>query len=139
MGELKEKIAKANNVKTSSIPNWIESLGSIILAVILIALLSPFAAWYLPIWLLFGTSEEHWSISQARRSGGSYEDGNYTEYLIPPPYAHLPILLGFITVYVFYKLIKNYENYSPEKQKIINLTFAVTIGMAFISAAMGLF
>lgn len=139
MGELKEKIAKANNVKTSSIPNWVESLGSMILAVILIVLLSPFAAWFLPVWLLFGTSEEKWSTSQAKRSGGSYEDGFYTEYMIPPPYVHLPILLGLITLYVFYKLIKNYENYSPQAQKTINLTFAMTIGMAFISAAMGLF
>ena len=138
MGELKEKIAKANKVKTSSIPNWVESLGAIIIAVIFIVLLSPFAAWFLPMWLLFGTSEQKWSLSQAKRAGGSYDDGFYTEYLIPPPYVHLPILLGLITLFVFYKLIKNYENYSPAKQKIINLTFAATIVMAFISAAMGL-
>lgn len=134
MGILKEKIAKANNVKTSSIPNWIESLGGIIFAVIGVVILSPFAAWYLPIWLLFGISEERWSISTAKRGG----DGTYTEYSIPESYESLPIFLGFVTLYVFYRLIKNYETYSPKNQTIINVVFVLTVIMAFISSAMGL-
>ena len=120
MDEFKKKIIKMSDkdLKEEDVPNWLEGGVGIVIFIVFSGILAPIGAWVVPVYLIFG--EKEFSYSDFATGVEHY---NRT---LPPPWGPIAYLMGFCTLYLYYRLLKNYGSYSKKQRWALHLLFILT-------------